>query len=70
MHIGDPAALGVGDLSLPDIGDPIEPDSDEVPVFWACGVTRQAVIMASRPPQALTHTPGYLFITDLTDDSA
>ncbi len=70
LHIGNPAALGIADLARPDFGDPIEPDSDEVPVFWACGVTPQAVIMASRPPLALTHAPGYLFITDLTDDMA
>ncbi|MBR7560015.1 DUF1445 domain-containing protein, partial [Mycobacterium tuberculosis] len=39
----------------------------EVPVFWACGVTPQAAIMASKPPFAITHAPGYMFITDVPD---
>ena len=39
----------------------------EVPVFWACGVTPQAAIMESRPPFAVTHAPGYMFITDVPD---
>lgn len=39
----------------------------EIPVFWACGVTPQAAVMASRPPFAVTHAPGYMFITDIPD---
>lgn len=46
---------------------PIEIDPAEIPVFWACGVTPQAAVMASRPPFAITHTPGYMFITDVPD---
>jgi uncharacterized protein YcsI (UPF0317 family) len=37
----------------------------ETPVFWACGVTPQAVALASRPPFMITHSPGHMFITDL-----
>jgi len=37
----------------------------EEPVFWACGVTPQAVALASKPPFMLTHSPGHMFITDL-----
>ncbi|ATL68898.1 putative hydro-lyase [Nocardia terpenica] len=69
LHIGDPEAIGITDLARPDFGDPIEPEPDEVPVFWACGVTPQAVIVASRPALAITHAPGHMFITDLGDDS-
>jgi len=50
VHIGDPAAIGIGDLSAPDLGDPAEVREGEVPVFWACGVTPQAVAMSSKPP--------------------
>lgn len=67
VHIGDPAALGIADLDHPDFGDPVEIRAGELPVFWACGVTPQAAIMASRPPFAITHAPGHMFVTDLRD---
>jgi uncharacterized protein YcsI (UPF0317 family) len=68
VHIGDPAAIGIRDVSRPDLGDPIEIKEDEVPVFWACGVTPQAVAMKSRPPFMITHAPGHMFITDARDE--
>ena len=37
----------------------------EVPVFWACGVTPQAVAMKSKPPLMITHSPGHMFVTDI-----
>ena len=49
----------------PDFGDPVEVRSGEVPVFWACGVTPQAVALASKPAFMITHSPGHMFITDL-----
>jgi uncharacterized protein YcsI (UPF0317 family) len=64
VHVGDPSALGIDDLQEPDFGDPLPVESDEVPVFWACGVTPQAVMMQTRPEIALTHSPGHMFITD------
>ena len=64
MHIGDPAALGIADLGTPDFGDPVRIDQGEVPVFWACGVTPQAVARAARPSLAIFHAPGHMFITD------
>ena len=67
VHVGEPAALGITDLAHPDFGDPVEIRDGEVPVFWACGVTPQAAIMASRPPFAITHAPGYMFVTDVPD---
>lgn len=67
VHVGDPAALGVADLDAPEFGDAPEIRAGEVPVFWACGVTPQAAIMASRPPFALTHAPGHMFVTDVPD---
>jgi uncharacterized protein YcsI (UPF0317 family) len=65
VHIGVPEALGVTDLGRPDYGDAVELRPDELPVFWACGVTPQAAIAAARPPFAITHAPGHMFITDV-----
>ena len=64
VHIGDPAALGIVDLAAPDFGDAVMLRPDEVPVFWACGVTPQAVALNARPPLAIFHAPGHMFITD------
>ncbi|MFC3527651.1 putative hydro-lyase [Paracoccus mangrovi] len=67
VHIGAPEGLGIADLQKPDFGDAVEIRAGEVPVFWACGVTPQAALMASRPPFAITHAPGYMFITDIPE---
>lgn len=67
VHIGDPSALGVLDLAAPDYGDAVEVREGEVPVFWACGVTPQAVAAASRPELMITHAPGHMFITDVAE---
>jgi uncharacterized protein YcsI (UPF0317 family) len=67
VHIGDPAELGIVDISKPDFGDAVTIREGEVPVFWACGVTPQAAIMAARPTLALTHSPGHMFLTDMRD---
>ncbi|WP_432942870.1 putative hydro-lyase [Kribbella sp. CA-253562] len=68
VHIGEPAALGVRDLAVPDFGEAVDSEPGDVPVFWACGVTPQAALMASRPPFAITHAPGHMFVTDVPDD--
>jgi uncharacterized protein YcsI (UPF0317 family) len=65
IHAGDPAALGITDLGRPDYGDPVPVYPGDVPVFWACGVTPQAVAAAARLPFMITHAPGHMFITDL-----
>jgi uncharacterized protein YcsI (UPF0317 family) len=67
IHFGDPAAIGIRDLDHPDFGDPVAVRPGETPVFWACGVTPQAVAMEARPPLLLTHKPGHMFVTDLRD---
>lgn len=70
VHIGDPASLGIRDLAAPDYGDPPAPlEPGDVPVFWACGVTPQSAIVDSRPPFAITHAPGCMFVTDLRNES-
>jgi len=65
MHIGLPEAIGIKDLAKPDYGDAVPVKSDELPVFWACGVTPQAVIAEVRPDFCVTHAPGCMLITDL-----
>ncbi len=65
VHIGLPHMIGIEDLDRPDFGQAVEVKSDELPVFWACGVTPQSVAMAARPPFCITHSPGSMLITDL-----
>lgn len=65
LHIGDPAAIGIKDINKPDFGDPVEIKPGEVPVFWACGVTPQSVLMNVKPDFVITHAPGYMLITDV-----
>ena len=65
MHIGLPEAIGIKDLAKPDYGDAVPVKRDELPVFWACGVTPQAVIAEVRPDFCITHAPGCMLITDL-----
>jgi uncharacterized protein YcsI (UPF0317 family) len=69
VHVGDPAAIGIRDLGKPDFGDAVTIHAGEVPVFWACGVTPQAVAMQTKPPLMITHAPGHMFVTDLRDES-
>ena len=67
VHVGDPAVLGIRDAQQPDFGDAVPIAPGEVPVFWACGVTPQAVVVQVKPELAITHAPGYMFITDRRD---
>lgn len=69
IHVGDPEAIGIEDLSRPDFGDPVTIREGEIPVFWACGVTPQAVALEAKPPFMITHSPGHMFITDLRDET-
>jgi uncharacterized protein YcsI (UPF0317 family) len=64
VHVGDPAELGIADLQAPDYGDAVEVRPGEVPVFWACGVTPQNALRRSQLSFAITHAPGYMFLTD------
>ncbi|MCC7459018.1 MAG: putative hydro-lyase [Nitrospira sp.] len=65
VHLGDPALIGVADLARPDYGEAVDVMRDELPVFWACGVTPQAALAAARPALCITHAPGSMLITDL-----
>jgi uncharacterized protein YcsI (UPF0317 family) len=65
VHVGNAEAIGIADLQRPDYGDAVSIEEDEVPVFWACGVTPQWVAQRSRLPLCITHAPGRMFVTDL-----
>lgn len=65
IHIGDPAVIGIPDIDHPDFGDAVTIHPGEVPVFWPCGVTPQAALMASKPAFAITHAPGHMLVTDV-----
>lgn len=65
VHLGDPALIGIADLARPDYGDAVDVFPDELPVFWACGVTPQAALVQARPEFCITHAPGAMLVTDL-----
>jgi uncharacterized protein YcsI (UPF0317 family) len=69
VHLGDPALIGIADLSRPDYGDAVAIADDELPVFWACGVTPQEAIREARLPFVITHRPGYMLVTDIPNTS-
>ncbi len=67
VHIGSAQDLGIADLSRPDFGDAVDIAADEVPVFWACGVTPQVALSNAGLDLAITHSPGCMFVTDWQD---
>lgn len=67
IQIGNPAEIGIYDLAQPDYGDAVTINENEIPVFWACGVTPQAAVMASKPKFAITHSPGHMLITNISN---
>ncbi|PIC62942.1 DUF1445 domain-containing protein [Sporosarcina sp. P13] len=67
IHLGDPSLIGIDDISKPDFGESVTINEGEIPVFWACGVTPQAVAMESKPSIMITHSPGCMFISDMKD---
>ena len=69
IGIGDPANIGIGDLSQPDWGDAVEVKDGEVPVYWACGVTPQNVLLDAKLPLCITHSPGHMLIADVAEDA-
>ncbi|HEY4313413.1 MAG TPA: putative hydro-lyase [Pirellulales bacterium] len=69
LHVGDPAALGITDVARPDFGDAVTIHEDEIPVFWACGVTPQLALLAAAPEIAITHSPGHMFVTDWKEEA-
>ncbi len=69
VHIGDPRSIGIEDLSRPDYGEAVTIHDGEIPVFWACGVTPQAVLEEAKPDLVITHAPGHMLIGDIKNES-
>lgn len=69
VHVGDPAAIGIAALDCPDWGEAVTVKPDEVPVFWACGVTSQNALLAADIPLVISHAPGHMLISDVSEDA-
>lgn len=69
IAVGDPAQIGISDLSRPDWGDAVDVNPGEVPVYWACGVTPQNVLLDADLPICITHSPGHMLIADVAEDA-
>ena len=69
VHLGDPRMIGIEDLKKPWAGDPTEVRDGEVPLFWACGITPQSVVLDAKPSLCITHSPGHMLVTDLENAS-
>ncbi|HJO91818.1 MAG TPA: putative hydro-lyase [Victivallales bacterium] len=67
IHLGNPEKIGIKDINTPDYGDSVNINYNEIPVFWACGVTPQKAAMIAKPPLMITHSPGYMFVGDFND---
>lgn len=69
VHIGRPDLIGIENLARPWAGDPTELGENELPLFWACGITPQSVVLDARPSLCITHAPGHMLVTDLANAS-
>jgi uncharacterized protein YcsI (UPF0317 family) len=69
IAVGDPEKIGIADLMQPDWGDAVEIRRGEVPVYWACGVTPQNVLLDAGLPLCITHSPGHMLIADVAEDA-
>ena len=69
IHFGDPKLIGIDDINSPDYGDAVTIHDNEVPVFWACGVTPQLVLEQTKPPFCITHSPGKMLVTDIVNST-
>lgn len=68
VHLGSPSDIGITDLGRPEFGDPVEIRNEEIPVFWACGVTSTLASTSAPLPLVITHAPGHMFVSDLRDE--
>ncbi len=69
IAVGDPGQIGITNLSRPDWGETVEVKPGEVPVYWACGVTPQNVLLDAELPVCITHSPGHMLIADVAEDA-
>ena len=68
IHIGSPERIGIKDLARPDFGEAVEVREDEIPLFWACGLTPQVALLGAKPDICITHAPGHMFICDIKNE--
>lgn len=69
VHLGNPKIIGIENINKPDYGDKVTIKEGEIPVFWACGVTPQKAALISKPPIMITHSPGYMFVSDIKNST-
>ena len=70
VYRSKPDKIGILNSLEPDWGDAPRPWlEDEVNVFWACGVTPQNAILNSSVPFCISHTPGFMLITDIEENA-
>ena len=69
VHFGDPSLIGIKDIDSPEFGDAVTINENEVPLFWACGVTPQVALEQAKPPFCITHSPGCMLVTDIQNSS-
>lgn len=67
IHLGFPEQIGVQNLACPDFGEPVPMEPSELPVFWACGVTPQQALEQAELDFAITHSPGHMLVTDISE---
>jgi len=65
VHLGDPSMIGIQDINNPEFGDAVTIHENELPLFWACGVTPQVALEQAKPPFCITHSPGCMLVTDI-----
>ena len=69
VHIGKPEAIGVDpDQPMETLGG-ISVADDELPLFWACGVTPQLAIRRAAPDICITHRSAHMLVTDISMDT-
>ena len=69
MHYGSPELIGITDINNPDYGEAVTINSDEEPLFWACGVTPQVALEQAKPTFCITHSPGCMLVTDVLNSN-
>jgi uncharacterized protein YcsI (UPF0317 family) len=69
IHIGMPKMIGISDIRETFGGFDAHIEEDQLPLFWACGVTAQLAIEHAAPPIAIVHSPGYMLVTDVLNTS-